>query len=73
MVEMARFLHWCARSDVEQGRGGRTVVILLAHISGVPVEELLTPPATGIAAGMLLSLASLMSGLLHQLGRQQRQ
>jgi hypothetical protein len=48
-------------------------VILLAHISGVPVEELLTPPATGIAAGMLLSLASLMSGLLHQLGRQQRQ
>ncbi|MGB8909835.1 MAG: hypothetical protein WCC84_13915 [Candidatus Cybelea sp.] len=40
--------------------------ILLAHILGVPVEEFLTPPATGVAAAMLLSFVTLTSGLWRQ-------
>ena len=41
-------------------------MILLAHILGMPVEELLAPPASGIMAGLLLSLAAVMSGLRRQ-------
>jgi hypothetical protein len=32
--------------------------MLLAHIGGIPVEELLIPLATAFAGGMLLPLAS---------------
>jgi hypothetical protein len=38
-------------------------MILIAHILGMPVEELLTPSMSGIAAGMLLSIASVIATL----------
>jgi hypothetical protein len=34
---------------------------MLAHVAGIPFEELLTPATTGMAAGMLVCLAPVMS------------
>jgi hypothetical protein len=34
-------------------------MIVLAHIGGLPVEELLTPLAGAIAAGMLIPFSSI--------------
>ena len=39
-------------------------MMLLAHIQGVPVEELLTPMAGSMTAGLLL-----MSALMSRFGR----
>ena|GEM_PF-2027130 len=36
-------------------------MIVIAHILGMPVEELLASLASGMTAGMLLGLASIMS------------
>jgi hypothetical protein len=36
-------------------------MILLAHIMGVPVEELLAPSTSGMVTGAVLSLASVIS------------
>jgi hypothetical protein len=38
-------------------------MILLAHIAGVPVEEFLTPMASGTVYAMLLTLATIASRL----------
>jgi hypothetical protein len=44
-------------------------MIVLAHIFGVPVEELLGPSASGMMAGMALGLASLMSMVRRKASR----
>jgi hypothetical protein len=36
-------------------------MILIAHILGMPVEELLTPSTSTITAGVLLELATLVA------------
>jgi hypothetical protein len=36
-------------------------MILIAHIFGLPVEELATPLASGVAAGVLIELTALMA------------
>jgi hypothetical protein len=37
--------------------------MILAHVAGIPFEELLTPSATGLAAGLLATLAPVISFL----------
>jgi hypothetical protein len=36
-------------------------MILIAHIFGLPVEELAAPVASGVAAGVLVELTALMA------------
>ena len=38
-------------------------MFVLAHIGGLPLEELLTPSTAAIGAGMLLPLASILTQL----------
>ena len=38
-------------------------MLVLAHIGGLPVEELLTPSTLAIGAGLLLPLASVVARL----------
>ncbi len=44
-------------------------MVLLAHIMGAPVEELLPPLTTGATASALLALASIVAAVRHRLFR----
>ncbi len=41
-------------------------MILIAHIFGLPIEELATPLASGVAAGVLIELTALMARIRHR-------
>jgi hypothetical protein len=41
-------------------------MILIAHIFGLPVEELATPLASGVAAGFLIELTALLTRIRHR-------
>jgi hypothetical protein len=41
-------------------------VILIAHIFGLPIEELAGPLASGVAAGLLIELTALMARIRHR-------
>jgi hypothetical protein len=41
-------------------------MILIAHIFGLPVEELAAPLASGVAAGVLIELTALMARIRHR-------
>jgi xanthine/uracil/vitamin C permease (AzgA family) len=62
-VELARLVRSRARRQVERRRRcctEDTVMIVLAHIMGMPVEEVLLPLASGAGTGTMLWLAALL-------------
>lgn len=44
-------------------------MIVLAHIMALPVEEVLTPLASGAGAGVTLWLSALLSGVMWKIAR----
>jgi hypothetical protein len=44
------------------------MIVLLAHIMGVPVEETLVPLASGAGAGTVLWLTALIARRIHAIG-----
>ena len=43
--------------------------MVLAHIMAVPVEEMLTPLASGAGAGVIFCLSALLSRFVRKRGR----